>query len=274
MKGKIKLDQVILEIFMLLLSLMIVIPLLIMVLGSVKTPAEAVKFSISLPSVWKFDNYIYVIVQGKMLRAFYNSTFIVLVSVPACVILAALGSYIIARRSSKLTNRIINYFMLGMIAPFQVITTYALLKVTGLMGSYLGVILIFTAVNLPWSIFLFTSFIKTVPRQLDEAAILDGCTPTKTFFIVILPLLKPIVATNVIITAMSVWNDFMIPLYFLDSSEKWTLPLSVFNFFGRYFSDWNYVFANLMITSLPITVLYLYSQKYIIAGMTVGAVKG
>lgn len=269
-----KFNLALLEIVMYILLFIIVIPILIMVFGSVKTPSEAMKFSISLPTVWKFDNYSYVFIEGGMLKAFFNSVYIAFTSVAVCVISAALGAYVISRRDSKFTNGILNYFLVGMIAPFQVVTTFGLLKVTGLIGSYIGVILIFIAISLPWSVFIFISFIKTVPRQLDEAAFIDGCGSTQTFFVVILPLLKPIMATNVIITTMNIWNDFMIPLYFLDSGEKWTLPLSVYNFYGRYFSDWNYVFANLMITTLPIAILYLYCQKYIVEGMTAGAVKG
>ena len=131
-----------------------------------------------------------------------------------------------------------------------------------------------TALQMPWTIFTMSGFIKNVPRELDEAAFIDGATPVRTFFSVIFPLLKPIVATVIVTTAMGAWNEFMVPLYFFNSSSKWTMPLTVYNFFGQYSSDWNYVFADLVLTALPITILYLLCQKYVVAGATAGAVKG
>ena len=161
-----------------------------------------------------------------------------------------------------------------MVSPLQVVTTFGLLKILNLTGTYFGVIMITTAVQLPWTMFTLTGFIKNVPKDLDEAAFIDGASPLKMFFIIILPLLKPILATAIVSTAMGAWNDFMIPLYFFNTSDKWTMPLTVYNFFGQYQSNWNYVFADLVLTALPITILYLYCQKYVISGMTAGAVKG
>jgi len=163
---------------------------------------------------------------------------------------------------------------LGMIAPMQTIPTFAMLKVLGLLGAFAGVILVMTAVLLPWIVFMFIRFIQELPVEFDEAAYIDGLSALGIFFRIILPISQPILATATVLTAMSAWNEFMIPLYFFNSQDKWTLPLTVYNFFGQYFSDWNYVFADLLITALPVTLLYLYLQKYIISGMTEGAIKG
>ena len=115
---------------------------------------------------------------------------------------------------------------------------------------------------------------KNVPRELDEAAFIDGCRPVRLFFTIVAPLLKPIVATNVVFISMNIWNDMMIPLYLVNDPSKTPVSLSVYQFYGSYFRDWNLVFADLVIASVPMIVLYFYLQKYIVSGLTVGAVKG
>lgn len=273
-KKKEKIQKIMLTAAMSLLSLFVIIPLCIMLLGSVKNPAEAQQFNLNLPTTWHFDNYLYVLQKGGIGRAMVNSM-IITISVSAIVLTSgSLCAFVVSRRSSKYMRFVYSLFLLGMISPLQIITTFALLKVLNLMGTYVGVIMIETAIQLPWTIFTLSGFIKGVPRDLDEAAFIDGAKPARMFFQIILPLLKPILATALVSTAMGAWNEFMIPLYFFNASSKWTMPLTVYNFFGQYASNWNYVFADLVLTALPITILYLACQKYVISGATAGAVKG
>ncbi len=269
-----KLFDLFFEIVMILMSLIIIIPLLIMLLGSLKTAAEASLFNIALPTEWKFDNYSFVIDRGGILRAMINSIVVTIGTLVFSIVPAAFCGFVIARKKTRYTRFLENVFLAGMIAPIQIITTFALLKVLRLIGTPFAVMMIFTAIQLPWCIFMFFNFIKGTPRELDEAAFIDGSGPMRMFFTVIFPILKPIVATTTVMTAMFAWNDFMIPLYFFNNSKNWTMPLTVYNFFGQYFSNWNYVFADLVLTAIPVTILYLYCQKYIIAGLTSGAVKG
>ncbi len=263
-----------LEMFMLLASLIVVIPLLIMIFGSLKNPAEAAQFSLALPTQWRFENFYVVFKEGGIANAMKNSFLITSMSVAIIVISSALCSFVITRKKSIYSKVLYNVFIMGMVAPLQIITTFGLLKLLNIIGSYFAVIMVFSAYQIPWSVFIFCGFIKTIPREMDEAAFVDGAKPVMLFFKVILPLLKPVLATTIVIFSMSVWNDFMIPLYFFNTSEKWPMPLTVYNFFGQYFSNWNYVFADLVLTALPVTILYLCFQRYIIAGMTAGAVKG
>lgn len=263
-----------LSILALAISMIILVPLLIMILGSFKDPASAQQFHLSLPKKWHFENYLYVIKEGGIGIAFVNSMLIMtFVTVPV-LIFGSLCAFIISRRAGRAGSILYYVFVLGMISPMQVITTFGLLKILGMVGSYQGVILIEIAIQLPWAIFTITGFIKGVPRELDEAAFIDGAGPLRVFFQIIFPLLKPIIATVLVSTAMASWNEFMIPLYFFNSLKKSTMPLTVYNFFGQYASNWNYVFADLVLTALPITLLYLFCQKYIVAGQTAGAVKG
>ena len=274
MKQKNNVRKIILSVLMLFLSLIIIIPLLIMLLGSVKNPTEAQQFNLSLPTEWHFENYVHVFQSGGIAKAMLNSTIITLSVTALVIIFGGLCAFVVSRRQSGYTKKVYYLFLVGMVSPLQVVTTFGLLKVLNLTGTYFGVIMITTAVQLPWTMFTMTGFIKNVPRDLDEAAFIDGASPLRMFFQVVLPLLKPILATTIVSTAMGAWNEFMIPLYFFNTSDKWTMPLTVYNFFGQYQSNWNYVFADMVLTALPITLLYLYCQKYVVSGMTAGAVKG
>lgn len=264
----------ILEICMILLSLLIIVPLLIMIFGSLKTPARAARFSLELPVEMLFSNYTYVIKKANIFRAAMNSIIVTFCAVSVCIFCSALVSFLAARKRSGFTKFLNTYFLAGLIAPVQIITTFGLLHILRLNGTYPGVILVFSAIQMSWGVFMFTGFIETVPKELDEAAFIDGYPPLRVFFSIILPLLKPITVTTVVMLAIFIWNDFQIPLYFFNTAKSWTLPLTVYNFFGRYFNYWNYVFANLVLVALPVTVLYLFGQKYVIDGMTAGAVKG
>lgn len=269
-----KIKAILFEVIMLLVSLVILIPVLMMILGSFKTTTEAVYFNLKLPTEWRFDNYSVVFEKGKIVRSFLNSVIITFSSVAICIIVSAMASFILARKKDRNVTIITNVFMVGMIAPMSMIPTIRVLQTLHMTGSYMGVIFIYIAINIPWSILIFTQFIRGIPIELDESAIIDGCSPYKTFFRVILPLLKPVTVTAIVIVVMGVWNDFMVPLYFFGNSKKWTMPLTVYNFFGRYSREWNLVFADLIITALPVTLVYLVCQKYIVSGLTAGSVKG
>ena len=257
-----------------LIGLLIVIPISIVVLGSFKTSAETLVPNLNLPERWMWSNYVYVYEKGKIGRALLNSVFLTTVVVLICVIISALCAFVLSRRKNRYTKAADMLFKMGMIAPMSVIPTLLLMQKLHLSGTYLSAILLYTAINLPWAVFIYSNFMRALPRTLEEAAIIDGCGPFRLFMNIVFPLLKNVTVTNIVVIAMGVWNDFMIPIYFFTSSSKWTLPMSVYNFYGLYFRDWNYVFADLIITSLPMVLLYLFAQKYIVSGLMAGSVKG
>lgn len=269
-----KIKQLLFTLLMVAIGLVIIIPLLIVILGSFKTSAETLVPNLKLPEQWLLSNYMYVYEKGKIGRAMLNSIFLTTVVVFVCLTTSALCAFTISRRSNRYTKAADVLFKMGMIAPMSVIPTILLIQKLKLSGTYLSAILLYTAINLPWAVFIFSNFMRGLPRTLEEAAIIDGCGPFRLFFNIVFPLLKNVTITNVIVIALGVWNDFMIPIYFFSSSSKWTLPMSVYNFYGLYFRDWNYVFADLIITALPMVVLYLSAQKYIVSGLTAGSVKG
>ena len=257
-----------------LIGLLIAIPISIVVLGSFKTSAETLVPNLNLPERWMWSNYVYVYEKGKIGRALLNSVFLTTVVVLICLIISALCAFVLSRRKNRYTKAADMLFKMGMIAPMSVIPTLLLMQKLHLSGTYLSAILLYTAINLPWAVFIYSNFMRALPRTLEEAAIIDGCGPFRLFMNIVFPLLKNVTVTNIVVIAMGVWNDFMIPIYFFTSSSKWTLPMSVYNFYGLYFRDWNYVFADLIITSLPMVLLYLFAQKYIVSGLMAGSVKG
>ncbi len=263
-----------LEVLLWFFSIMVIYPLLMIIMTSFKSYGEANFLNVRIPETWLFENYKQVFLEGKIFTSFLNSMYITVLSVILTILLSSMLSYVIARRNTILDRRIYRFLTFGIIAPFAALPTIRLLKIIGLYGSRLSLILIYAAIYMPFSTMLFSGFIKTVPRELDEAAIIDGCTGINLFTRIIFPLIQPMTVTISILVFMWAWNDFQYPIYLLNSSSKWTLPLSVYNFFGQYNRSWNLVCADMVIVSLPVVILYVLAQKYIIDGMTAGAVKG
>ena len=158
--------------------------------------------------------------------------------------------------------------------PVQIIALIQVLQKLHLMDNYIGLILVYASMFIPQSGFMVHGFVSTVPKDMDEAGIVDGCTPWQLFLKIMFPLLKPILVTLFITQFVFVWNDFQMPLYLIQSSKNWTIVLGVYNFLGQYNSQWNMVCAYILLSSLPVILVYLAGQKYIIDGMVAGAVKG
>lgn len=255
------------------MSVIVLMPLYLVLLNSFKTVSESAIVGLDFPEKFLFENYPYVIESGKLIRAFANSIFITGSVVVLTVLLGSVTAFVISRRSDKLSKFISNYFLIGLIAPIALIPEVAIVKALGLSGTYLSVILIHVAVKLPLSIMMYSGFIRTIPKALDEASMIDGCTPIKMFTKVIFPLLKPVTFTNIIIIFMGVWNDFQISLYFITDNAKNTIPMSIYSFVGYMTYKWNYVCAFIILSILPILVIYIFAQKYIVDGMIAGSVK-
>lgn len=262
-----------LEIILWLFSIVTIYPMLLVLLTSVKNKGEASYLSIHLPGEWHFENYVTVL-QRDFLQSLFNSVFISFISVALIVALAAFLSFIIVRRDTRGCHIAYKIVTLGIIAPFAALPSIQLLQKMGMYGSRISLCLIYAALYMPFTTMMFSGFIKGIPRELDEAAVMDGAVGGKLFVKVIIPLLKPVLATTGVLNFMWVWNELQIPLYLLNSSSKWTLPLSVYNFYGQFSRSWNLVCADVVLVSLPVIIVYTFAQKWIIAGMTAGAVKG
>lgn len=257
-----------------LTSLIVIIPLVVLFLNSFKTAGEANKMTLSLPKEWMFENYGRVIEQGKLLSSFLNGLLYAVFSVVIVVILVSAAAFVISRNPRGI-NRFLYYFIISGIAlPINNVALMKVLQVLHLVNTQLGIILLYAAINIPLSLFLTYGFIGTIPRELDEAAVIDGCKPGQLFIKVIAPLMKPIVSTLFVLDFMAVWNDFTMPLYYLNNSRKWPMTLAVYNFFGAFEYSWNLVAADIILTLAPVLLVFIIGQRYIVGGVSAGSVKG
>lgn len=271
----IKLKNMAPKLIMFILSLLYIAPVWMVFVNSIKEKADANMMGMYPPKdgVIRLSNYIEVIEYGGIARAFINGLIQSTFSVVIIIFAASSCAFILARCKGRLYSLIFYIFIMGLIVPVAFIPTYLVLNTLNLINTHTGLILIFATYGFPSSIFLYTGLIKTVPRELDEAAVLDGCGSFRIYSMIIFPLLKPVTVTIFILSFIGAWNDTQIPLFFA-SGDHWALPLTVYNFYGAFEKSWNLVFADVIITILPLLIVYLIGQKYIISGMTAGAVKG
>lgn len=274
MKNKKTVQAIIRNLIAWIFSAICLIPLLLITFNAFKDKKSAASMNLSLPYPVKLENFLTVIQKGKLLRSFINSLIYAGGSTILCVLLASLAAYVLARNKSKLNRIFYMFIVLGITLPINYVALTKVLQFLHLNNTVIGIILLYTAMQLPFMTFLIHGFVSKVPVELDEAAVIDGCGPTKLFFYIMLPLLRPAVATAAVLTFLNTWNEFVSPLYFLNRTEQWPMTLSVYNFFGMYYKDWNLVCADIFLTSLPVLVVYLIGQKYIVSGMTAGALKG
>ncbi len=256
-----------------LLAVPILVPLLIVLFASLKTEAEAATMSLTLPTSIQWSNYAEAIERGGLVRAFLNSLLLASVSATVCVLVSSMAAFVLARNPTRFNNVVLDYIFLGLIAPLNYITTIKVFQVLGIMNSYQGVILLYIALGIPFAVFAFYGYMHSIPRELDEAAVIDGSGPWQLFSRVIFPLLKPVSITVLVLNFMGAWNDFISPLYLLNRQSTWPMVMSVYNFFGMHFNEWNMISAVILLSTLPILILYLLGQRYIVSGLTSGAVK-
>ncbi len=255
-------------------SLLILAPLLLILLNSVKTSQAASDMSLALPlDGLHFENYGHVIERGKLGITFLNSLLYSGGSVLLCVMLSAASAYVFSRNRCRLHRALYLFVVLGITMPVNFVSLMKVMQFTLLQNTRLGIILLYTAIQLPFNVFLIYSFVGKIPRDIDEAAVIDGCSPVRLFLSVVFPLLKPVLVTVMVLTFLNTWNEFVLPLYFLGTSKMWPMTLAVYNFFGMFATDWNLVSADIVLTSLPVVIVYLLGQRYIVSGMTAGAVK-
>lgn len=260
-----------------LCSAIFVVPFFIVILNAGKTQQEAAALQLSLPKTWHFienSRAVFSYQNRAVLRAFLNSMVLTLLSVIGIVIVSSMTGFILQRRKDRFTG-CLNYLILGgLIVPPAIIPTIWVLKIFNLFKTIPGLALVEVALNFSFSTIMYASFLSTIPREIDEAGIIDGCGPFRLFFQIIFPLMKPVTATVIILSAVNVYNDFMNPLYFLPGAKNLTVQLTLYFFQGQFESSWNLLFADILIISIPSLVFYLIFRQRIIGGTTAGAIKG
>jgi raffinose/stachyose/melibiose transport system permease protein len=260
-----------------LFSVVFLVPFAFILLTAAKTRSEAGELEFSLPTSWALlQNFRDALVARDYLLviAFINSIVLTVASVAILVVLAAMVAYVLQRRQSR-WNGLVNFLVLsGLIIPPAVVPTVWVLQELGLFKTLSGLILIEVAFGLSFCILLFRAFIAAIPRDLDQAAIIDGAGPTRLFFKIIFPLLRSVIVTVIVVQSVAIFNDFTNPLYFLPGDENATVQLTVFNFQSQYSTQYNLLFADILLITIPPLLMYMFLNKRIVEGMTAGAVKG
>ncbi|MBQ4572600.1 MAG: carbohydrate ABC transporter permease [Clostridia bacterium] len=265
--------------FLLFLSLVFIFPIYLVVINSFKSKFNIIGEPFSFPdedTFVGFENYIYGIESADIVGSFFRTLIITVGSVVAIVVLTSMTAWYITRVKSKFNKWIYYLFLFSMIVPFQMVM-YTMTSISVKLGlnSVLGIIPVYLGFGSGLSVFMFSGFVKGLPSEIEEAAMIDGCGPIKTFFYVVFPMLKPTAITVAILNAMWIWNDFLLPYLLLGSNNK-TLSVAIqLTMQGAYGAiDWGGFMAMLVLAVIPIIIFYLFCQKYIIKGVVDGAVKG
>lgn len=253
-----------------------IVPFAFMLVNALKERREANLLSIALPTEFHWENFAEVFRANnyQILTAFKNSGLIVLGSVVILIIVGSMGGYVLQRRKDRLMGVMNSMIMAGLMVPAAILPTIWVLQRLHLYKTLWGMILIEVALQIPFTIMLFRGFMSSIPIELEEAGYMDGCSKWKIFSSIIFPLLKPVTSTVIILNAVTVFNDFTNPLYFLPGAENATVQLTLYNFMGQYSSSYNMLFADVILITIPMLILFIFFNKRIVEGMVAGAVKG
>jgi raffinose/stachyose/melibiose transport system permease protein len=274
------------EIITVILFLLFLFPFFIVIVNSAKAPFEITQNPITLPVDWGkiLQNMvtIWTSVNVQYSSSFLSSVFITVASLLLLNLLSSQAAWVLVRTKSRLSMGIFIAFVAAMVIPFQIVMFPLLTwfrEITALTGvrllrSFGGIILAYIGFGMSQSIFLFHGFIKSIPLELEEAALMDGCRPAQTFYRIIFPILRPIHATVLVLNGIWIWNDFLLPLLILGKGNRvMTIPLAVSNFAGAYVKQWDLMLTAILMAMIPIVIFFLFAQKSIIRGMVAGSIK-
>ena len=257
--------------------LIYIIPFYFIVLTSCKSRKEASRLDLAWPSEWCFAENCRKVFEANnrmVLRALGNSLIITVCSVAIIVLVTSLLAFVIQRRNDRSTRAFNLLILAGLIVPSSIVPTYWVLDALHIAKTMAGLVLVEAALNISFATILYRGFMGSIPRAIDEAAIIDGCGTGRLFLDIVFPLLKPASATVAVVTTLHVYNDFVNPLYYLPGAKNATIQLSIYNFSGQYGSDWNLVCADILLISIPVVVMYILFNRQIVDGMVMGSVKG
>jgi raffinose/stachyose/melibiose transport system permease protein len=260
------------EVLLILLAIAWMIPFYFLVIVAVKPDVEALQSPLSFPDSLHLSNFSTAWNDASLDRSLVNSLIITGGSVLALIAIGSICAYAIARRPGRMSTTLYFLFVLAIILPFQLglVPTYAVMRDFGLVGSYLGIILLYTGIWMPFSVFLYTGFVLALPKEYEEASRVDGASALRTFRRVVFPLLRPVTGTVAIFTGLIIWNDFFLSLIYLNGTDKTPLPVAVYSFVGAFASRWNLIFAAVIVSLLPIMIFFLVAQRHLIRGFTGG----
>jgi raffinose/stachyose/melibiose transport system permease protein len=262
---------------LIVISIVFVVPFIFIFLTAAKPRTEAAMFEFTWPSQFQLLENIKEVVEfgdGRIFLAFANSIFITVASVALIVLLSALVAFVLQRRRDRVASAVSSIMLAGLIIPPAVVPTIFVLQQIGLYRTLFGMIMVQVAYTMPFAILVFRTFMASIPGEIDEAAIIDGASPMQMFFYVILPLLRPAIITVIVVSSVGIYNDFTGPLYFLPGSQNVTVQVTLFSYISQFTSQWNLLFANVVLITIPPLIMFMFFQRQIVAGMTAGAIKG
>lgn len=274
--NKLKKAQILSHVIMILWSLVVLVPIWILIINSFKTRLTIYNNPVGLPKEWNFSNYAEIINDSNFVRYFFNTLTVVSLSEAGVLILSILAGYAFSNWTTKKADLLFFFMIAGMMLPIKIasIKLLELMKTFGLLNNLLSLILIYIAMGIPVGVFILTEFFKELPRELFEAGLIDGAKHSHILFFLLLPLLRPAIATVAIYNLIPFWNDLWFPLIFINDDNAKTLLLGVTRLFGQYQTDWSKVLAVLTLSAIPVLLFYLSISKQFIKGVTAGAVKG
>ncbi len=267
-----------LEIAALAVALVIfIVPFLFMFLTAVKSEEQAADLSFAWPTSWPVLDNLREVFSARdfmLVTAFKNSIILTVVSIAILVVLCAMVGFVLQRRPGKLANFVNLLVLSGLIIPPAVVPTIWVLQSIGLYKTLPGLILVEVAFGMSFCVLLFRAFVAAIPRELDEAAIVDGCSGLSLFFRVIFPLLRPVTITVILVQSVAIFNDFVNPLYFLPGDENATVQLTLYNFLSQFSTQYNLLFTNIILVTIPPLIMFIFFNRKIVEGMAAGSVKG
>lgn len=266
----------IVEIIALLLALLFLVPFYFTLINSVKGFGDLLVDSAGWPKSWHFENYSKAWKIVKFPHVFANSMIITVFSNLGLIVISSMAAYRMVRRPSRFNQILFGLFVASMIIPFQsiMIPLMKVVSTLGIQNSKTGLILCYYGFGSMLSVFLFHGYIKSIPKEIEESAVVDGSSPYGVFWRIVFPLLKPMTVTVLLLNSLWIWNDFLLPLLLLTSPGLRTIPLAASSFFAQYTKQWDLGLASLVLGVTPIVIFFLAMQKHIIEGITAGSVKG
>jgi raffinose/stachyose/melibiose transport system permease protein len=266
------------EIFAVLLTVILFwVPMYFVILTAMKTPQEAARMNLAWPSeirLWENIVEVFTYRDYMLVLAFWNSTLLTVLSIALLTVVSAMASFVMQRRNDRASPWIAFFVLSGLIIPPAVVPTIWVLEGLGLFKTLIGLVLVEVALGFPFCVMLYRGFMATIPRDIDEAAIIDGYGGFRLFFTIIFPLLKPVTATIIVVQSVVIFNDFVNPLYFLPGAKNVTVQLTLYNFTSQFLSRWNLLFTDILLITIPPLFLFIFFNKKIVSGMVAGAVKG
>ncbi|CAM4498406.1 MAG: carbohydrate ABC transporter permease [Paenibacillus macerans] len=259
-----------------ILAVFFFFPIFFNIMSAFKSNAEIMKDAVALPASLYLESFKYLLTETNYPQAIVNSLILTVVSIVFQVLFIPMAGYAIQRRNAKWTKFVFLYFLAGMMIPFQayMIPLFKELKLLGLYGSLAGPIMIYVAGSVGFGSLLYSSFVKGIPAEIEEAAEIDGCSRVRIFWNIVFPLLGPVTASMVVLNGLGIWNDFLMPMLVLPSGEPKTMVVEIYRYIGEFSSRWDMIFAGTTMSVVPVLLAFILLQKYFVKGIAAGATKG